>query len=366
MVKTGDGLMSSLSNGIITLSLNRETTLPHFIEGSGVKISRLANAYTFALDTTYIAAREAGVVVPSGSGIIGTATTDGKLSLSLDTSFIPRQQTYKAGSGIVFVTGSDGAITISSDVSGSSAPSVNATDGISGSLSGSILTLSLDRTGLALLDGATFTGQIIAQGGLSGSLTTLADGSTPYLKAGVGISLTTGSNGQIEIASTAGSTMGVGTELVLNSSLSGVQDGQNLTFDLLDQPADPSSFMLWLNGQLLTQDSDYSLDKKRVTFASSSAPVETDVIRVMYSKNVSAKLYALNAAPAQINIIENAVTGLTLPHEPDPAGSLMLFLNGQLLTQGNDRDYYLTGRDVTFCAQVESFDTVRATYSYVA
>jgi hypothetical protein len=124
--------------------------------------------------------------------------------------------------------------------------------------------------------------------------------------------------------------------------------------------------MLWLNGQLLTQDSDYSLDKKRVTFASSSAPVETDVIRVMYSKNVSAKLYALNAAPAQINIIENAVTGLTLPHEPDPAGSLMLFLNGQLLTQGNDRDYYLTGRDVTFCAQVESFDTVRATYSYVA
>jgi len=366
MVKAGDGIMTSVSNGIITLSLNRETTLPHFIEGAGVKINRLANAYTFTLDTAYIAATEAGIVVPSGSGIIGTATADGKLSLSLDTSFIPRQQTFGAGSGIVFSTGSDGSITISSSVSGSSAPNVTAIDGISGSLSGGLLTLSLDRTGLALLEGATFTGQIVAQGGLSGSLTTLADGSTPYLKAGTGIILMTGSNGQVEIASSLGSSMGVGTELVLNAALSGAQDGQNLMFDLSDRPADPSSFMLWLNGQLLTQDSDYSLDEKRVTFVSSSAPVQTDVIRVMYSKNVNAKLYAFNAAPTQVNVVENSISSLTLPHEPDPTDSLMLFLNGQLLTQGENHDYYLTGRDVTFYAQVESFDTLRATYSYVA
>ena len=67
LIRPGDGLESSVSNGVLTLSLNRETTLPHFVEGAGVKISRLANAYTFTLDTAYIAATEAGVVVASGS-----------------------------------------------------------------------------------------------------------------------------------------------------------------------------------------------------------------------------------------------------------------------------------------------------------
>ena len=364
LVRSGDGLESSVSNGVLTLSLNRETTLPHFIEGTGVKISRLANAYTFTLDTAYIAATEAGVVVASGSGIIGTATGDGKLSLSLDTSFIPAQQRFTSGAGISFTTGADGSVVISSNVSGSSAPSVVAVDGISGSLSGDVLTLSLDRTGLALLEGSLFTGQIVAQGGLSGSLTTLADGSTPYLKAGAGIKIMTGSDGQVEIATTAGSTTGIGTQLVLNGLVTGVQDGMNLLFELSDQPADPSSFMLWLNGQLLTKDSDFALQGKQITFNVSNPPVETDVIRAMYSKSVSAKLYAINAEPVQVSVIDSTMTGLTLPHEPDPGDSLMLFLNGQLLTQGGAHDYQLTGSAVTFSAHIASADVVRATYSY--
>ena len=58
------------------------------------------------------------------------------------------------------------------------------------------------------------------------------------------------------------------------------------------------------------------------------------------------------------------MTGLTLPHEPDPGDSLMLFLNGQLLTQGGAHDYQLTGSAVTFSAHIASADVVRATYSY--
>lgn len=366
VVKPGDGLMSSVSNGILTLSLNRETTIPHFVEGTGVKISRLANAYTFALDTAYIAATEAGIVVPSGSGLIGTATGDGKLSLALDTSFIPDRQNLSPGSGISFSTGTDGELVISSTASGSSPLRLGVFDGISGSLDSDILTLSLDRTGLALLEGSIFTGQIVAQGGLSGSLTTLVDGSTPYLKAGAGISILTGSNGQIEISTNSGAASGLGTQLVLNGTLSGVQDGQNLVFELTEQPADPNSFMLWLNGQLLTQGSDYFLEGKQISFISAVAPVVTDVLRAMYSKTVTAKLYAINAVPTQILTLDSMMTGLMLPHDPDPNDSLMLFLNGQLLTQGNDHDYYLSGSAVTFHSPVEAVDVVRATYSYVA
>ena len=364
MVKAGDGIMTSVSNGIITLSLNRETTLPSFMEGTGVKIKRLANSYTFSLDTSYIASVQAGVVIPSGSGLIGTATSDGKLSLSLDTSFIPTQQRFNPGAGISFTTGTDGELVISSTVTGSSTLRLDTFDGVSGSFNGETLSLSLDRTGLALLDGSTFTGEIIAQGGLSGSLTTLTDGMTPYLRAGAGIKLLTGSNGQVEIAASVGSTMGIGTELVLNGEVVGSQDGQNLMFTLSDRPADPESLMLWLNGQLLTKDSDYELMENQIKFSQSIAPVETDVIRVMYSKNVSARLYAINIPPSQLIVMDNVMTGLTLPNDPDPAGSLMLFLNGQLLTQGNDHDYSLDGREVTFYAPVEGLDVVRATYSY--
>ena len=52
-------------------------------------------------------------------------------------------------------------------------------------------------------------GIITAKGGFSGSLTTLADG-TPYLIAGSNVTLTTGSNGQITIASTGGGGGGAG------------------------------------------------------------------------------------------------------------------------------------------------------------
>lgn len=366
LIRPGDGLMAAASNGVVTLSLNRETTLPHFVEGAGVKINRLANLYTFSLDTSYIAASQAGVLITSGSGLIGTSTPEGLLSLSIDQSVFPRQQAFSAGSGISFATGTNGELIISSTATGSSAHSVHATDGITGSLVDDVLTLSLDRTGLALLEGSIFTGQIVAQGGLSGSLTTLADGVTPFLRAGTGIQLATGSDGQVEISSIAGSGAGIGTELVMNGSPTGAQDGVNLEFELAEAPADPSSFMLWLNGQLLTLGSDYSLDGRKINFPGSTPPLQEDIIRVMYSRRVAAKLYAMGAVPAQLQTSGDELTGLTLPNDPDPAGSLMLFLNGQLLTQGDGFDYTLSGRNVMFSSPQLAADVIRATYSYVA
>lgn len=366
LVRPGDGLMASSSNGVLTLSLNRETTLPHLVQGTGVRIERLANSYTFSLDTDFLAATQAGVVIASGSGLIGTAASDGRLSLSLDPSFIPPPLSLSPGSGISFSTGTDGSLVISSTVTSSHSISLNAIDGISGSLSNDVLTLSLDRTGLALLEGSIFAGPIVATAGLSGSLTSLADGVTPYLRAGTGIQIVTSSNGQIEISSNAATGAGVGTELVMNSIPTGIRDGSNLMFEIAEVPADPGSFMLWLNGQLLDQGSDYTLNGQQIAFASSTPPQPDDVIRVMYSRRVSAKLYAMNVNPIQLLTSGSDLSGFTLPNDPDPPGSLMVFLNGQLLTQGDGHDFTLSGRDVIFSTPQLTEDVVRATYSYVA
>ena len=243
LVMPGDGLTSSVVNGILTLSLNRETTLPYFSAGAGIRISRVSNHYTLALDTDYIAASEAGVIVNAGSGLVGT-DTNGKLSLSIDQSVVMRKSSLIPGSGISFSTGSDGRITISSVTSSMSQQTVQVANGISGSLFNNILTISLDRTGIAALSGSTFTGPVIASSGLSGSLTTLADGSSPYLIAGQGLQISTGSSGQVQISSLSSASAGAGAEIVMNAQPTGQMNGENLVFSIDHAPADKNSFGL--------------------------------------------------------------------------------------------------------------------------
>lgn len=365
LVRSGDGLMSSVVNGILTLSLNRETTLPYFSAGAGMRISRVSNHYTLALDTDYIAASEAGVIVNAGSGLVGTEI-GGKLSLSINESIVMRQSSLIPGSGISFSTGSDGKITISSVTSSMSQQTVQATDGITGSLFNNILTISLDRTGIAALSGSTFTGPVIAGSGLSGSLTTLADGSSPYLIAGQGIQISTGSSGQVQISSLSSASASAGTEIVMNAQPVGQMNGENLVFSLDHAPADKNAFMLWLNGQLMSYGSDYSINGQEITFINSIPPEPADKIRVMYSKQSIAKLYAMNVVPQQITAAGNQINVISLPNEPAPQDSLMLFLNGQLLTQGNSNDYSIVGKNVYPLKSFLLEDIIRVTYSYVA
>jgi hypothetical protein len=365
LVRSGDGLMSSVVNGILTLSLNRETTLPYFSAGAGMRISRVSNHYTLALDTDYIAASEAGVIVNAGSGLVGTEI-GGKLSLSINESIVMRQSSLIPGSGISFSTGSDGKITISSVTSSMSQQTVQATDGITGSLFNNILTISLDRTGIAALSGSTFTGPVIAGSGLSGSLTTLADGSSPYLIAGQGIQISTGSSGQVQISSLSSASASAGTEIVMNAQPVGQMNGENLVFSLDHEPADKNAFMLWLNGQLMSYGFDYSINGQEITFINSIPPESADKIRVMYSKQSITKLYAMNVVPQQITAAGNQINVISLPNEPAPQDSLMLFLNGQLLTQGNSNDYSIVGKNVYPLKSFLVEDIIRATYSYVA
>ena len=82
---------------------------------------------------------------------------------------------------------------------------VIAGNGLSGGANSGSATLSIDNSVVATLTGSNFTGNVVAQSGLSGSLQNLADGSS-YLREGSNISIISGSDGSITISSSASST----------------------------------------------------------------------------------------------------------------------------------------------------------------
>lgn len=167
----------------------------------------------------------------------------------------------------------------------------------------------------------------------------------------------------IEFQSGAGG-LSFSSELIMNGLIVGEKDGANKSFSLPDLPTDPTSFMLWLNGQLLTQGSDYSISSLNLTFLGSLAPASTDIIRSMYSRRVISKSYALSERPIQTFSSGSTLTGIKLANIPDPADSLMLFLNGQLLTQGSEHDYDLQDETVTFNKSLITDDIILTTYCY--
>ena len=69
---------------------------------------------------------------------------------------------------------------------------------------GAAFTVGIDNSVVATLTGSVFTGDAVFQSGLSGSLQQLSNG-TPYLRSGAGISITTGSSGEVTVASTGAS-----------------------------------------------------------------------------------------------------------------------------------------------------------------
>jgi len=272
----------------------------------------------------------------------------------------------RGATGINVTSGTDGSITIATSgsfltldtLTSASSVTFNGDVYIEGTLyGGSPLDVASDINAL---------GAISALGGLTGSLTQLADGS-PYLVAGAGISIVTGSQGQVTISATGtggserSQSTSLITELVLNETLSGPIDGANTEFSLAYTPATTSSVMLWMNGQLLNQGSDYTVTSQTVTM--SFPPQAGDVLLSMYTRTAQTKLFAMNEAATKV--VAGGVISLTLASEPSPASSLMLFLNGQLLTQGSD--YTLSSRSVSVTNNfIQDSDVVLATYSYLS
>ena len=76
---------------------------------------------------------------------------------------------------------------------------------------GAALTVSVRNDIVATLTGSVFSGDIVAQAGLSGSLQTLSDGTTPYIIGTGSISVITSSLGQLVVSSSGGSGGGLDT-----------------------------------------------------------------------------------------------------------------------------------------------------------
>lgn len=270
--------------------------------------------------------------------------------------------------GINVTSGSDGSITISTSgsfltldsLASASSVTFNGDVYIEGMLyGGSPLDVASDINAL---------GSVTALSGLTGSLTRLADGS-PYLVAGAGISIVTGSQGQVTISATGAGgsdrsqSTSLITELVLNEAPVGAIDGTNATFTLAHAPTSASSVMLWLNGQLLTQGAGNDFTVTSQTLTMSFPPQSGDILLTMYTKSSQAKLFAMNEAATKV--VAAGVIGFELSNTPSPSTSLMLFLNGQLLTQGSD--YTLSTRSVTVTnGFIQDSDVVLATYSYLS
>lgn len=150
------------------------------------------------------------------------------------------------------------------------------------------------------------------------------------------------------------------TELVLNEALIGNINGINSTFYLENTPKSSASVMLWLNGQLLTNISDYSISGKTVTI-SGFIPLAGDVLLAMYSKEVIVKKFAINETASFISI--SGSLGLSIENTPVPISSLMLFRNGQLLTQNSD--FQLDGNKIIILNNaIEADDVFLSTYSF--
>lgn len=290
------------------------------------------------------------VATVSGTSFSGVTKHAAGLSGSL-TKLVDGSSYLVAGPNVLITSNSNGSITIEASGGGGGGGSpggfntyVQFNDG--GSFGGDP-NFTFDKTADAL----TVTN-------LSGSLTTLSDGS-PYLIAGPNITLSTASNGSITISSTANSY----TRWM--EVVGGDADGLNTTFTLSNAPNPPSSTMFFVNGvlQKLGSTLDYTLAGNTIT---------TNFIPNSGSYLLSTYQYQSTVAPGTITMwMENpvgVVNGInnifTLSSVPSPISSLMFFVNGVLQKQGPTNDYTLVGNTITMNYVPNAGSNLAATYQY--
>jgi len=213
---------SIFSSGIVTASLGLSGSLTQLADGT---------SYLIAGDNITIASASNGAVTIASTAAAGTMSA---FTASADTG---TPQTIKDGNTLLL----SGGIGISTRV--------EATD---------TAVFDIDDSVVATISGSTFTGPVIFNQGLSGSLTRLIDGAS-YLIAGNNISVTSASNGQIVIATSA-ITSPTKQYYAVTSSLHNADNNVELGFVINQVLFKQDTVNIYLNGVLLRSGSAYDVN----------------------------------------------------------------------------------------------------------
>lgn len=208
----GNLLIVTGSSGEVTFSTVNSGTIHGVSAGDGLLGGGSSGSVTLSINDSIVA-------TVSGATFTGVTKHTAGLSGSL-TKLANGSDYLVAGAGISLVTGSNGSVTIINDGTVGDITSVNPGSGLKGGGSNGDITLSVDDSIVATVSGSTFTGVVKFNGGLSGSLTRLSDGS-PYILGGGNVLIVTGSDGSLRF-----STINSGTIHGVNSGV-GLKGGGN-------------------------------------------------------------------------------------------------------------------------------------------
>lgn len=197
---------------------------------------------------------------------------------------------------------------------------------------------------------------------ITGSLTRLADGSS-YLVAGSNVTISTGSNGSVTIASTGGGS-GVATLTSWMEVPTGDVDGANMIFTLNNSPYPSSALLFYVNGILqLGAGSDYVISGSSITMTYAPTNGSNVVATYPYASTVQSIMWS--EIPTGNSDGSNVT--FTLSNAPIPSESLMLYVNGVLQKQNTrftTSDYDLSGNTVTMTYAPSPGSNLLATYPY--
>jgi hypothetical protein len=142
----------------------------------------------------------------------------------------------------------------------------------------------------------------------------------------------------------------------------GAVNGANASFTLANAPNPAASLALFLNGLLQDQGFDYTLSGNTITFATAGVPQNGDRLLASYRLAVSIPGVGFVDQETPSGAANRVNTTFALSQIPGPSLSLMVFLNGLLMSVGVD--YTLSGSTITFltASVPQSGDILRCSY----